>query len=114
MYAQFDSFQKASKDGLDTAVKSYGAYSKGAQAIAVEFADYAKKSFEAATGAAEKLFAVKSLDKAFEVQADYMKSSYEGFVSYATKVGELYQGLAKEAFKPFESVAAPVAPSKGR
>jgi hypothetical protein len=114
MFPQFDSFQKASKDGLDNSMKAYGAFSKGAQAIAVEVADYAKKSFEGTTAAAEKLFAVKSLDKAFEVQADYLKSSYEGFVAHVTKVGELYQGLAKDAFKPFESVVATAAPSKGK
>ena len=50
----------------------------------------------------------KSLDKAMEIQTDYVKSSYEGFVAQATKVGELYADLAKDAYKPFEGMVAKV------
>ena len=41
-----------------------------------------------------------------EVQSEYLKSSYEDFVAQSTKLGELYAGLAKEAYKPFEGVMA--------
>ncbi len=40
------------------------------------------------------------------MQNDYLKSSYEGFVTEATKLGELYLDFAKEAYKPFEGVMA--------
>jgi hypothetical protein len=115
MFAQFDNFQKAGKDGFENAMKAYTTLSKNSQAIALESADYVKKSFEGATAATEKLFAVKSLDKAFEVQADYVKSTYESFAAYTSKVGELYQAWAKDAFKPFEGLVptAPVAATKG-
>ncbi len=49
---------------------------------------------------------MKSLDKAIEVQTEYAKSAYEGFVAEATKLGELYADLAKEAYKPFETMLA--------
>ncbi len=49
---------------------------------------------------------MKSLEKAIEIQTDYAKSAYEGFVSQATKMGELYADLAKEAYKPFETLVA--------
>ena len=112
MYENFETFQKISKDNVDVALKSFGAVSKGMQAIAVEFADYSKKSFEQGTSALEKLAGVKSLDKAIEVQSDYLKSAYEGFVAQATKVGELYADLAKETYKPFEGVIAKTAMGK--
>jgi len=35
-----------------------------------------------------------------------VKSTYEGFVAEATKLGELYADLAKESYKPFESYLA--------
>ena len=57
-------------------------------------------------------YGAKSLEKAIEVQSDYVKSSYEGFVAEATKLGELYTALAKEAYKPFESQMSKVAPIK--
>lgn len=106
MIQQFDTIQKFSKDNVDAALKTFGAVSKSAQAIAVETADYAKKSFEQGTATLEKLVGAKSLDKAIEIQTDYVKSAYEGFVAQSTKLGELYTGLAKEAFKPYEGLVA--------
>jgi len=52
------------------------------------------------------LLGVKSLDKAIEVQTDYAKNAYEGFVSQANKLGALYADLAKETYKPFEAIVA--------
>jgi hypothetical protein len=106
MYENFETFQKISKDNADVALKSFGAVSKSMQAIAVEFADYSKKSFEQGTSALEKLVGAKSLDKAIEVQTDYLKTAYEGFVAEATKLGQLYADLAKETYKPFEGAIA--------
>ena len=76
--------------------------SKGIQAIAVEMADYSKKSFEEGSAAAEKLFGAKTFDKAIEIQTTYAKTAYEGFVAGATRIGELCADLTKETYKPFE------------
>jgi phasin family protein len=101
-----EDMQKLGKDGMDMAMTSFGAWTKGAQAIAVEVVDYSKKSAESSAAAWEKLVAAKSLEKAMEVQTEYLKSSYEGFVTEATKLGELYVDLAKEAYRPFEGAFA--------
>jgi hypothetical protein len=112
MVKNFDEVQQFGKDNIDATLKSFGALSKSAQAIAVEFADYSKKVFESGTAATERLIGAKSLEKAFEVQSDYVKSSYESFVAEATKIGELYADLAREAYKPFESQFGKVASVK--
>ena len=112
MVKTIDEMQQFGKDNVDATMKSFGALSKSAQAIAVEIADYSKKVFEQSTAATEKLVGAKSLEKAFEVQSDFVKSSYEGFVAEATKLGELYADLAKEAYKPFESQFGKVAATK--
>ena len=106
MIKNFEDLQQVGKENVEVALKSMGALSKGTQAIAVEVADYSKKSFEEGTAALEKLFGVKSLDKAIEVQAEYAKTAYEGFVAKANKIGELYADLAKETYKPFETLLA--------
>jgi hypothetical protein len=106
MLQQFDQFQKFGQDNMDAAMKTFGAVSKGAQTIAVESADFAKKSFETGTATVEKLLGAKTLDKAFEIQADYVKGAYEGLVAQATRMGELYANLAKEAFRPYEGIVA--------
>ncbi len=106
MVKNFEDIQKLGKDNMDATLNSLGVLSKGFQTIAVEMADYTKKAFEDGTAATEKLLGAKSLDKAIEVQSDYVKTSYENFVAQATKFGELYAGLAQEAYKPFESYMA--------
>jgi phasin family protein len=103
-----EDMQKFGKGGLDMALSSLGVWSKGAQAIAVEVADYSKKTAECSVAAWEKLLGAKSLEKAMEVQTEYLKSSYEDFVAEASKLGELYVDLAKETYKPFESTLASV------
>ncbi|MCB1481652.1 MAG: phasin family protein [Rhodobiaceae bacterium] len=105
----FEEIQKSGKESMDLAMKSFGTVSKGLQAIAVEMADYSKKSFEDGSATLEKLFGAKSLDKALEIQTDYAKSSYEGFVAQSTKMGELFADLAKEAYKPVETMVSKAA-----
>ena len=83
MVKNFEDLQQVSKDNVDIAMKSVGAVSKSSQAIAVEVADYSKKAFEDGTAALEKLFGVKSLEKAIELQTEYAKTAYEGFVAQA-------------------------------
>lgn len=101
-----DEMQKFGKATMETALSSLGAWSKNAQAIAVEVVDYSKKSFEDSAAAWERLMGAKTLEKAMEVQSEYLKSSYEDFVAEATKLGELYVDLAREAYKPFEGAFA--------
>ncbi len=101
-----DQMQKMSKDSMDMAMASFGTWTKNAQAIATEVADYSKKSFEGSAAAWEKLMGAKSVEKAMEVQSEYLKSSYEDFVAQSTKLSALYADLAKEAYKPFEGVMA--------
>jgi phasin family protein len=94
------------KESLDMAMASFGTWTKNAQAIATEVADYSKRSFEDSAAAWEKLLAAKSPETAMQVQSEYLKSCYESFVAESTKLGGLYADLAKEAYKPFEGVMA--------
>ena len=114
MIQQFETIQKASKDNVDAALKSFGATSKGVQTLAVEATDYAKKSFEAGTAAIEKLAGVKTLDKAIEIQSDYVKTAFEGYVAQVTKMGELFSAIAKDAYKPFEGIVAKSVPTPAK
>jgi hypothetical protein len=109
---RFEDMQKFGKDNAEATMKSLGALQKSVQAIAVEMADYSKKAFEDGASASEKLFGAKSLEKAVEVQSDYFKTAYEGFLSQTAKLGELYSDLAQEAYKPFETYASKAAAAK--
>lgn len=106
MTQTFEDAGKFGKEFMDTGLKSFASLSKGFQAIATEATEYSKKSFETGSAAIEKLVAAKSLEKAIEIQTDYAKQAYESFVAQATKLGELYAEVAKDAYKPYESIVA--------
>jgi hypothetical protein len=108
MWQSFDDVSRFSKEYVDSGVKSFTSVSKGAQAIAAEATDYSKKSLEAGSQVFEKLLTAKSLEKAIEIQSEYVKQAYEGLVAEATKFGQLYADLAKEAYKPYESIVSKV------
>ena len=107
-----DQMNKFGQDSMDMALNSFGAWTKNVQAMASEVADYSKKAFEESAAAWEKLIGAKSVEKAMEVQNEYLKSSYEDFIAQSTKLGELYVDLAKEAYKPFEGMLAKTAAMK--
>lgn len=99
-----DDMQKLGKDSVEVALNSLSAWTRSAQAIAVEIADFSQKSLAGSAAAWEKLVEAKSFEKAVEVQGQYLKSSYEDFVAQATKVGDLCADLAKDTCKPFQDV----------
>src|SRR5215213_4595215 len=104
MNQPFETVQKLGKDSFNATAKALEVATTRTQAIVVETADYAKKSFEQTASTFEKLVGVKSLDKVIEIQTDYVKSAYEGFVAQSTKTGELYKKLAQDSFAPFNAL----------
>ena len=106
MFKNMEDLQKYSKGQMESATAAASAVTKGVQQIATEASDFSKKSLETSSAFVEKLLGAKSLDSAVQIQTEYDKSSYETLVAQATKMGELYTSLAKEAFKPVEAVVA--------
>lgn len=103
---QLDNIQKLSKDNAEAAMKSLGVITKGVQSAAVEVADYAKRSFEQSSATIEKLVGARTVESALQIQGEYVRTAYEGFVAQATKMGELATTVAKEALAPVEGLVA--------
>ena len=104
-----EEFQRASKDGFDASVRSLGEVSKGFQAIAATVVDYSKKSFEDGTRAFEQMIGAKSFEQVWEIQSQYAKKAFDAYVAQASKVGEMYVNLARNAYQPVEQAAAKTA-----
>ena len=101
MFENYEAVEKMSKTNIEAATKAFDTLSKTAREVANEIAEYSKSSFDSDSKAMEKLFGVKSLDKAIELQSEYAKSMFEDFTVRTTKIGKLYADLGKEVFKPF-------------
>lgn len=102
----YQEFQKAGQENFDTAIKNFGEVNMGIQAITSEVTDYSKKAFAEGTAAFEQLMGVKSVEQAIEIQTGFAKKAYDDYVSQASKLGEMYVSLTKEAYKPIETAFA--------
>ena len=101
-----EQFQKVGKDSFEAAVRSLGDMNKGLQAIAAEVTDYSKMAVEDSMRAFEQLMGAKTLEQAIEIQSQYAKKAYDTYMAEMSKLGEMYVGLAKNAYKPVESALA--------
>jgi hypothetical protein len=102
----FDDANTKTKEAVDLMLKSYSEVARSFQAIAVEANDYSRKSFQEMTSFVEAFVTTRSPEAALELQAKYLKSSYEGFVAETGRMSEMYADLAKAAYKPYEAPLA--------
>ena len=106
-----EDMQSYGKEHLETAVAQATTMQNGLSAIVSAYGDYTKKSFENTKSFVEKLSGVKSLDKAVEAQTEFARSAYESFVAESQKIAGLYGDLAKQAFKPVETIVSKFTPA---
>ena len=108
MFTNVEDFQKFGKTQFEAMTAATTTVSKGLQEIAAESSEYSKQSIAASSAVMEKLLGAKTVETAIQIQTDFAKSAYESFVAQASKIGELYSKVAKEAFKPVETAMAKV------
>jgi len=101
--AAFDNFHNLGTQQFEAVTATAGSITRSWQEITAETADFSRRTIAAHTDFLGKLLGAKTLDHAIQVQIEFAKSTYEGFVAETAKIGELYARLAKEAFKPLET-----------
>ncbi len=106
----FEDFQNFSKQQLEAATSFATMMSKSLQEIATETADYSKHAMSASAEAVERLMGAKSVETAVQIQSDYAKSAYEGFVAKSTKINEIIVKVASEAMKPAQNAFTTFSP----
>jgi phasin family protein len=109
---KIEDIQTYGKQQFEAVTASATNLQSGFHALASAYGDYAKKSFEDSKAFVEKLSGVKSLDKALEVQTDFAKSGYDTFVAESQKIAGLYGDLAKQFFKPLETIVSKSMPAR--
>jgi hypothetical protein len=81
------------------------------QVIAMAYGNYTRKSLEQTKSFFDKLAGVRSLDKAIEIQTEFVKQACETFVTESLTIRELYSGLAKQNFQRLEGTVARMIPA---
>jgi phasin family protein len=95
-----DSLTTFGQENVDAFVKSSEIAAKAAEGIGTEISAYSKKAFEDGVAAAQDFASAKTMTELFEKQTSFAQSAFEGFVSQATKMNEIYAAAAKDISAP--------------
>ncbi len=105
MAKDMEDISRIGQANMDSALKMWGEWSKGWQAVTAEMSDYSKRSFEDGTKTFEKLASAKSIEQVMEIQTSFAKRSFDDYVAQMTRIGAMYADMAKTTAKPFEALA---------
>ena len=97
-------YQNAAVRGLEFSSRSVDEFNRGVQEIADEMNDYSKRSLEEVVRAWQRLLDARPFGRLVEIRTRYIQNAYEAYASEASRVGELYLGLARRVAEPIEKV----------
>lgn len=84
-------------------VREHAPQTAGAQAIALAYGDYTRKSWLNGRFLVERLITARSFDEALEIQGDFARQAYANFVAHSERICELYGAWAQQCFRPFDN-----------
>jgi hypothetical protein len=90
---------------LPPEVREHAPQTAGAQAIALAYGDYTRKSYLAGRFLVERLITARSFEEAIEIQGEFAKQAYANFVAHSERICGLYGTWAQQCFRPFEIFA---------
>lgn len=93
----FADFQKGSMEAM---MAFAGAYARGVEKAASEQSAFAKAAYEDGVSAMKSTSGAKSAQEALEIQSEYVQSSVEKNLTFATKIADHWSSVAKEAADP--------------
>jgi hypothetical protein len=105
MTAETEAVTALSGEVLPPEAREHAPQTTGAQAIALAYGDYTRKSVLTGRFLVERLITARSFEEAIEIQGDFAKQAYANFVAHSERICELYGAWAQQCFRPFENVA---------
>ncbi len=99
----YDGIAETGKDNVEAMVAASAAYTKGMETIANEMMAFTKSALEQNIANAKTVMAAKTAQEMIDLQTGFAKSSFEGFVSQSTKVGEMAAKTAQETIEPINA-----------
>lgn len=88
------------KQNFDAFVESANAAAKNGETIATDTIAFAKTQIETGVEATKKALSAKSAQELFELQSDFIKKSFDSFVSQMNAMSEKVTSATKETAEP--------------
>ncbi|MBV8976333.1 MAG: TIGR01841 family phasin [Alphaproteobacteria bacterium] len=90
------------QETMDAYLKAANAAGKGAETIQNEIFAWSRQSVEDSITAAKAVMASKSVHEAIELQTDFARTAFEGYVNQMTKLGEIMVAATRDSFAPLQ------------
>jgi phasin family protein len=98
-----EEFADFAKGNVEAVIASSKVAAKAGETLGQEAAEYGKKHFEAATAAFKSFATVKSPTELFQLQSEFAKASFDGFVAEASRVSESLLKVAGDVAQPISN-----------
>lgn len=96
----YDEYAVFGKGAFEAWVAAGNSTAKGYEAINAEMLSFGKDRVEDTIAVTKALFGVKSVDEAVQMQSDFAKKAFDAYVAETSKLGELVNRTAQNAFAP--------------
>ncbi len=106
MFINAQELNAVSLKHLEALTAATASTTRGLLVISTEATVYSKKCIENTQTLGEKLLHAR-FDEIIQLQSDFAKTAFDGFISEASKIGDIYSDLAKEAFNSTKVALSP-------
>jgi len=105
----YDEIAKFNKETAEAMVNAGNLAVKGVEEVNSEMLAFAQTQVEDSVAATKAVFGAKTMQEAFELQANFAKTHLDAYVAQTTKIGEMMTRTTQLAFEPINSRYASVA-----
>jgi phasin family protein len=98
----YDHFVGFGKETVEAYTKAANVAAKGAETLHNEIFAFSKQSFENTIAQTKALMSTKSVHEAFELQSDFAKTQFDGYVSKMSQLSELVVSTTKDSMAPIQ------------
>ena len=99
-FENFDQVSDFNRENVEAVIVSSNIVAKGFEVVGKEVAAYAQKAAEANMAAAKKLSSAKNPQDLMDMQAEWAKTAFDGFVAESTKLQDLSVKVSNQASQP--------------
>lgn len=99
----YEGVGKFSKDTGEAYIESAAIAGSGFQTLAQDTTSYIKQAIEDTVTATKAVMGSKSINEAIELQTNFTKSAFEGYVSHLSRFSEGYLATAKQSSAPLQA-----------
>jgi phasin family protein len=99
-FKNYDELADFNKETIEAVMASSNVVAKGVEDFGQEIASYAQQAAEKNIEAAKKMFAVKSMQDAMDLQAEWAKMAFDSFMAESAKLQDMSMQVGTKAAEP--------------